>query len=93
MKTRDLVGLCSALLVSGPRLVHACAVCVSGLDGAAADAYDWSVFFLMSTPYLVVGAIAGCLVLAYRRAAKKAQQAEAEALLIELAWEPKESGR
>jgi hypothetical protein len=75
-------------------LVRACAVCFTGVDGSVADAYDWSVFFLMATPYLVVGSIAGSLMYAHRRAAvKKADQAAAEETPLQLAWDQKESGR
>jgi len=74
--------------------VQACAVCLTGADGSVADAYDWSVLFLMSTPYLVVGSIAGGLAYAYRRAAvKKANDAAAEEAPMHLAWNQKESGR
>jgi hypothetical protein len=67
-------------------LAGACAVCLSGGDGAVADAYDWSVLFLMATPYLVMGSIAGYLVYAYRRgAAKKEQEVEPAEAPIHLA--------
>jgi hypothetical protein len=52
-------------------------VCLGGADGSTADAYDWSVLFLMATPYLVIGSIAGYLVYLYRRAAAKENQAAA----------------
>jgi hypothetical protein len=62
--------LLGGLLARSP-LASACAVCLTGADGAVADAYDWSVLFLMATPYLVMGSIAAYLVYAYRRAAGK----------------------
>jgi hypothetical protein len=75
-------------------LARACAVCLTGADGAVADAYDWSVLFLLTTPYLVVGSIAAFLAYAYRRAAvKRARDAAAEEAPFELAWNQKESGR
>jgi hypothetical protein len=84
----------TAVMFAHRPLVHACAVCLTGADGSVADAYDWSVLFLMATPYLVMGTIAGYLFYAYRRAAaKREQQAALEEAAINLAWDPKESGR
>lgn len=60
---------------AGP--LWACAVCVSGSD-AGADGYNASVLFLMSTPYLVVGSIAGGLFLMVRRAAQRNSNSAAE---------------
>ena len=37
----------------------ACAVCWAGDTGPTADAYNWSVLFLMTAPYAVMGSIAG----------------------------------
>lgn len=54
----------------------ACAVCLTGNSDGSADGYNASVLFLMATPYLVVGAIAGGLIVTYRRAQKRRQQAE-----------------
>jgi hypothetical protein len=96
MKTRKftaLLALLWALFACLPQL-HACAVCLTGVDGAVADAYDWSVLFLMTTPYLVVGSIAGCLLYGYRRAvANKASESTAERAPLHAAWNQKESGR
>jgi hypothetical protein len=84
-----LAGLLARLPVAG-----ACAVCLSGGDPAVADAYDWSVLFLMATPYLVMGSIAGYLVYAYRRSLSKKEQEDAAATEpVHLALDQKESGR
>jgi hypothetical protein len=95
-KVTALLALLGALFAHLP-VLHACAVCLTGADGAVADAYDWSVLFLMATPYLVIGSIAGYLVYAYRRAtanaAKEAQEAAAGEASIHLALDHKESGR
>src|SRR3990167_6556787 len=62
--------LASALFF--PVIVLACAVCVSGAaDDPLTDAFNWSVLFLMATPYTVVGSVAGWLVYTHRRAAAK----------------------
>lgn len=92
-KITALLALLSALFANLPML-HACAVCLGGADGSVADAYDWSVLFLMTTPYLVVGSIAGFLVYAYRRAAaKKVHDGAAGEAPMQLAWNQKESER
>lgn len=63
-----LVGLWTALF-SSPALTRACSVCLTGDGDATTDAFNWSVIFLMSTPYLVVSSIAGSLFYTYRRSA------------------------
>jgi hypothetical protein len=47
----------------------------------------------MSTPYLVVGSIAGGLIFTYRRALKRREKAEDEKPFAELAWKQEDSGR
>jgi len=95
MKHRWLVPLCSGVtaLIANALSIHACSVCVTGAGDPTADAFNWSVLFLMATPYLVVGSIAGGLVFAYRRAAAKREQAETTEPPVHLAWNQKESGR
>jgi hypothetical protein len=59
--TRLMPAVCIVLL--GPVLAHACAVCLTGAgDDSVTQAFNWSVLFLMATPYTVVGAIVGCLI-------------------------------
>lgn len=88
-----LFALLATLFAQAP-LARACAVCLSGADGSGADAYDWSVLFLMATPYVVVGSIASYLVYAYRRAAvKKEHDAALKEAPFHLALDHKESDR
>jgi hypothetical protein len=95
MKPKWIVFLCSGLtaLIANPLTIQACSVCVTGADDPTADAFNWSVLFLMATPYLVVGSIAGGLFLAYRRAVAKREQTETTESLVHLAWNDKEGGR
>jgi hypothetical protein len=96
MQVRKLTALFVLVAASFARLplAHACAVCLTGADGAVADAYDWSVLFLMAMPYLVMGSVAGYLVYAYRRAAaEKEQEAARGEAGIYLSLDQKESGR
>jgi len=78
-----------AILSSQAARAIACAVCLSG-SGDGADGYNASLLFLMSTPYLVVGAIAGGLVVTYRRAQRRREQAEDG---MTSGWNQEESGR
>jgi len=95
MKFRGLfrIGAALASLATNPSIAGACAVCVTGTSDAVADAFNWSVLFLMVTPYLVVGSIAGALFYAHRRAARKTEQLEPAQPAVHLAWNHKESGR
>lgn len=75
-------------------LAHACAVCLTGASDATTDAFNWSVLFLMATPYLVVSSIAGWLVYTYRRSAARQQREEAASRpLAQFAWNQEENGR
>ena len=92
-KLAALFALLAGLFARLP-LARACAVCLTGAEGPVADAYDWSVLFLMATPYFVVGSIAGYLVYAYRRAAaRKEQTPEVAEPAMGLSLDQKESGR
>ena len=94
MKKVSLIFLTTAMaLLARAALSLACAVCVSGSGDGAADGYNASVLFLMSTPYLVVGAIAGGLFLTYRRAQKRREKPEGDGNAMTLAWKQEESGR
>jgi hypothetical protein len=95
MKFRGFFGISAALasLATNTSIAGACAVCVTGTSDAVTDAFNWSVLFLMATPYLVVGSIAGALFYAYRRAASKTEQHEPAQPAVPLAWNHKESGR
>ena len=80
-------------LISSSSVALACSVCVTAAaNDPTTDAYNSSVLFLMATPYLVVGSVAGWLVYAYRRAATRGEQNE-DVKPVHLAWNQKESGR
>jgi heme/copper-type cytochrome/quinol oxidase subunit 2 len=96
MKHRILLGLLTAstAFVADLSLAMACAVCVTGAaNDPTAEAFNWSVLFMMATPYLVAGSIVGWLVYAYRRAAAKRDRAEGQQPKVHLVWNQKESGR
>jgi hypothetical protein len=95
MKTSINFGLLGGLSLSTwmPSIAHACAVCITGAGDPSADAFNWSVLFLMATPYLVVGSIGGYLFYTYHRAARRKAQTETAQPLVHLAWNQKESER
>ena len=75
------------------RIAQACAVCITGANDPTAEAFNASVLFLMATPYLVVGSIAGGLYFVYRRALVKSAQDEAAETAIPLVWNQEASER
>ncbi len=85
--------LAAALLF--PMAVQACAVCLTsgGQNDPVADAFKWSVLFLMAMPYTVAGSIAVWLFYNHRRAAGRRGGAGKKAPILNLAWTHKESGR
>jgi heme/copper-type cytochrome/quinol oxidase subunit 2 len=95
MKPKILLSLVSVstALIYSPAIANACAVCWAGDGGPIEEAFNWSVLFLMATPYAVVGSIAGWLFYSYRRAVAKRETNEATQPLGHLALNPEESGR
>jgi heme/copper-type cytochrome/quinol oxidase subunit 2 len=98
MKSKIISRILSATiaLITAPSVTRACSVCLTDANDPTADAFNWSVIFLMATPYTVVGSIAGWLVYTYRRSAakqEKQQQNEAAEPLVPLTWNAKENGR
>ena len=80
-------------LILVPALAGACSVCVTGDNDPTSNAFNWSVLFLMATPYTVVGSIAGWLFYKYRRAAAKPTEETARRPALHLTWNEEESGR
>ena len=76
-----------------PQTVMACAVCITGADDSSANAFNWSMLFLLSTPYLVAGSIAGWLYYCYRRAAANRDAIAESEPLVHLVLDQKEGGR
>jgi hypothetical protein len=90
-----LLGLSAAAtaIIHDPATARACSVCLTGDSGPMGDAYNWSVLFLMATPYTVIGSVGAWLVYKYRRATAKQRRLEREQPLAQLALDYKESGR
>ena len=79
-----------------PVVAWPCAVCLTGAaaNDPVADAFNWSVLFLMVAPYTIVGSIGGWLAYAHwRAAARRNGGPKREAPVARLAWIDKESGR
>ncbi len=82
------IGLSS---IPWPAIARACSVCLSGDDDAVTHAFNWSVAFLLSAPYVIAGSIGMCLIIAYRRAAVKRAALEASQAISQLNWMQEES--
>jgi predicted MFS family arabinose efflux permease len=87
------LGAAIALVIYGPVTARACSVCLTGDSGPIADAYNWSILFLMAAPYTVMGCVGAWLVYQYRRTTAKQRRAEREQPLTQLALDYKESAR
>lgn len=74
-----------------PSLARACSVCFSGDDDIVTHAFNWSVGFLLAAPYAIAGTIAACLLIAYRRACKRA--ASEEQTVDEMIWTQEENAK
>ncbi len=85
--------LVSGLLLARSTGAWACAVCWGGDTGPTADAYNWSILFLMAAPYTVMGSIAAWLFYTYRRLAAKREESASVEPLVQLTWSSEESGR
>ena len=83
----------AAAIIYNPAVARGCSVCLTGDSGPMGDAYNWSILFLMATPYSVMGCVGAWLVYKYRRSAARQQRVEREQPLAQLALDYKESGR
>lgn len=88
------LSIAAANLISHAK-VEACAVCLTGIAGGdrLADAFNWSVLFLMGTPYAVFGVVAGTLFYIRRRALQERGGIKKKTPVLRLAWVNKGSGR
>ena len=95
MKIKNYLSLFSgaAILLGAQAVAHGCSVCITGANDPTADAFNASVFFLMATPYAVVGSIGGGLFIAHRRRKAKREQEENEQSLAQLEFNQEEVGR
>ena len=95
MKQKTLLAVVSAWITLFPLsiIANACSVCLTGDGDPTADAYNASVLFLMAMPYVVVGSIAGGLIVVYRRAARRCDQTSEAQPIVNLSWNQEESGR
>jgi heme/copper-type cytochrome/quinol oxidase subunit 2 len=85
-----------ALAFLFPVVAWPCAVCLTGASAndPVADAFNWSVLFLMAAPYTIVGSVGGWLAYTHWRAARKRDgKLKRKVPVLRLAWIHKESGR
>jgi hypothetical protein len=77
-----------------PAVAEACAVCLTGAQNdPTANAFNWSILFLMAMPYAILGSIGGWFFYVYKRAVRKGEGAEKKPPFVNWAWIHKESGR
>jgi uncharacterized membrane protein YjjB (DUF3815 family) len=57
----------AAAIAAAPNIANACAMCGLSPGDHAGHAYNTSVLFMLSAPYLTFGLLAGAVVLAWRR--------------------------
>jgi len=89
----SVLGTCF-VLAALPAVATACAVCITGAgDDGVAEAFNWSVLFLMATPYVVVASIVGWIFFSLRRATAKRESVGNVEPPVRLVWNPKESER
>ena len=82
------------VLLVFPVIAEACAVCLTGTQNdPTANAFNWSILFLMAMPYAILGSIGGWFFSVYKRATRKGEGAEKKAPFVSWAWTHKESGR
>jgi len=92
IKKRVLIAPSIAAMIL-PAVAQACSVCFSGDDDAVTHAFNWSVGFLLAAPYVIAGTIAGCLVIAYRKAAARRAALEEQEASDALIWTQEESAK
>lgn len=92
MKEKFLAAV-GGVLALAPQIAQACSVCIDGTNDPTMDGYNASVFFLLATPYLVVGSIGGGLYMVYRRAMAKRAREQPEEAIVPLGLSQEESGR
>ena len=87
--TRPAVFLVASVLAVSlivPAVAHACAVCLTGAGTGdpLTEAFNWSVLFLMATPYTVVGSVGGWLFYSHWRASHRAGEPGKKSSILHL---------
>jgi hypothetical protein len=94
MNSRYLVLAVVGTVLVSPAVAEACAVCLTGAQNdPTANAFNWSILFLMAIPYAILGSIGGWFFYDYKRATRKGEGAGKKAPFVSWAWAHKESGR
>jgi len=69
LSTKTLAGLAAAILAA-PGVVQACAMCGLAPGDHEAHAFNSSVLFMLSAPYLITGGVLLGLYIVYKRRAR-----------------------
>jgi hypothetical protein len=71
LKLRSTAILVGAILVVAPRVAHACAMCGLPPGDHATFAFHTSVLFMLFSPYVIFGIVAGIVYVSWRAAIKE----------------------
>ena len=75
LKLRSIAILASAILIAAPRIAQACAMCGLPPGDHATFAFHTSVLFMLLSPYVIFGVVAGIVYSSWRTAMKKRRAA------------------
>ena len=78
MKLFGTTAIAATALEVAPRIADACAMCGLSPGDHAGHAYNTSVLFMLSGPYVIFSILCGVVYLAYRRATRDDKQTLAE---------------
>jgi hypothetical protein len=71
LKLRSTAMLVGAILIAAPRVAHACAMCGLPPGDHATFAFHTSVLFMLLSPYVIFGIVAGIVYVSWRAAMKE----------------------
>ncbi len=71
VRSGKLASLASAVIVAAPRLAHACAMCGLPAGDHEIHAFNTSVLFMLTAPYVIFGSIVAIVFVSYRTAIKR----------------------
>jgi len=75
LRLRSIAMLASAILIAAPTVAQACAMCGLPPGDHATFAFHTSVLFMLLSPYVIFGVVAGIVYSSWRTAMKKRRAA------------------
>ncbi|MCC9605344.1 hypothetical protein LOC68_23425 [Blastopirellula sp. JC732] len=86
------LSLAILIVIVQAAIVEACPTCKAGFGDRQADAYGWSIIFMMAMPFTLVGAFAAYVFWSIRSKASAAMAAGSDEAVAELARRKSASG-